>query len=365
MSKKKVVFLTNIPAPYTIDFFNELTKYVDLTVAFERKSASNREKEWYTNDKMNFAAKYLKGIKYGEEHGICFGIFRFLRKNRKNSLIVVGNYSSLTGIMAILYMRLHKIQYYIHADGGMISSDSFLKKKMKSFLISKAKGCFSPSKMTDDFFKYYGNQNTLRYPFTSIRQSAISKNLTLDEKREKRKKIYKEEIIFLYVGSLIDRKGVDVLLNSAKMIHGDYGIYVIGGTPPDKLRNLLNEETKEKIHFIEFQKPDAVLEYMKYADVFILPTRKDIWGLVVNEALSQGLPVIVSDQCVAGIELIRNDYNGYIFPSENCDVLANKMQLFINNPDVISVMRGHSINVIEKYTIESMAEIYYNLLTKE
>lgn len=56
------------------------------------------------------------------------------------------------------------------------------------------------------------------------------------------------------------------------------------------------------------------------ADIFVHPTREDIWGLVVNEAMAKGLPVITTDRCVAGLELIKNESVGRIVPVENIDL---------------------------------------------
>ena len=68
------------------------------------------------------------------------------------------------------------------------------------------------------------------------------------------------------------------------------------------------------VHFIDFKNKDTLKEYYHVADVFVLPTREDIWGLVINEALAYGLPVITTDKCMAGLEMIENGKNGYIIP---------------------------------------------------
>ncbi|WP_041077414.1 hypothetical protein [Thermotoga caldifontis] len=55
----KVLFLTNIPSPYRVDFFEELGKYVDLTVLFERLHAKDRERDWHKLAFKNFRADFL------------------------------------------------------------------------------------------------------------------------------------------------------------------------------------------------------------------------------------------------------------------------------------------------------------------
>ena len=85
----KVVFTTNIPAPYRIDFFNELTKYCDLTVLFERNNANDRNSEWLNRKKIKFKYEYLKGIKIGNDSAFCPQISKIIKKERFD-IIVVG-----------------------------------------------------------------------------------------------------------------------------------------------------------------------------------------------------------------------------------------------------------------------------------
>ncbi|MBE3128421.1 MAG: hypothetical protein IMZ60_01950, partial [Actinobacteria bacterium] len=69
----KVLFITNIPSPYRVDFFNELGKICDLTVLFERQNASDRETTWLSNKRINFKEEYLKGKKFGVASALCLG----------------------------------------------------------------------------------------------------------------------------------------------------------------------------------------------------------------------------------------------------------------------------------------------------
>lgn len=62
--------------------------------------------------------------------------------------------------------------------------------------------------------------------------------------------------------------------------------------------------------------------YYKAADVLAMPTREDICGLVINEALSYGLPVVSTNKCIAALELVSNGKNGYIIPAENDNAIA-------------------------------------------
>ena len=75
----KVLFLTNIPSPYRVDFFNELGKKCELTVLYELERASNRDTKWSSNSSNNFTEIFLKGKKIGSDSAICFSVLKYLK----------------------------------------------------------------------------------------------------------------------------------------------------------------------------------------------------------------------------------------------------------------------------------------------
>lgn len=76
----KMLFTTNIPAPYTADFFDSLSQYINLTVIFERRTAKNREDTWLGKESNKYKSVFLKGINVGEEAAFCPGIIDFLKR---------------------------------------------------------------------------------------------------------------------------------------------------------------------------------------------------------------------------------------------------------------------------------------------
>ena len=91
----------------------------------------------------------------------------------------------------------------------------------------------------------------------------------------------------------------------------------------------------------------------------MLPTREDIWGLVVNEAMAFGLPVITTDRCVAGLELVENGVTGYIVPVEDADALAEKMNEALSGN--CEAMGAAALERVRPYTIENMASVHLEI----
>jgi len=113
-----------------------------------------------------------------------------------------------------------------------------------------------------------------------------------------------------YVGHLIKRKGVDYLLNAvAELGNQDVSINIVGEGPfKNELEEIVKNKLLRNVHFHKFMKYGEACRFMGMQDLFVLPSRLDGWGAVVNEALMQGTPVICSDDC--GASVLLNEQNG-------------------------------------------------------
>jgi glycosyltransferase involved in cell wall biosynthesis len=97
--------------------------------------------------------------------------------------------------------------------------------------------------------------------------------------------------------------------------------------------------------------------YFQQADIFVFPTFEDVWGMVVPEAMVFGKPVLCSNGAAA-YELIAEGENGYIFDPHDPPALAEAMQRFLDNPDLIKSMGERSRQIIAQKTPETAAQAY-------
>lgn len=360
----KVLFITNIPSPYRIDFFNELNKYCDLTVLFERKTATDRNDSWYSNE-FEFNGFFLKSINIGSEASLSCEVIKYIKKSY--DVIVLGGYSSPTSMIASLYMKTHKIPYYLNADGGFINyNENKITKLIKSFFISSASYWLCSGEETKKYLTYYGAKTDyiFKFPFTSIKNTDILKSLISLDRKEKLKNelgIPYDKVI-LSVGQFIPRKGFDWMIEAYKEIDKEIGIYIIGGNPSEEYKSLKKKYEMINLHFIDFQNKVSLNKWYQSADLFVLPTREDIWGLVINEAMSQGIPVITTDKCIAGIELIENGKNGYVINDFNMSTLEKKTIEILNlNINDYNKLCLNNIKKSKDNTIEKMAKRHIDI----
>lgn len=361
-----VLIFTNIPSPYRVDFFNELGKHLNLTVVFEAKTARGLRFNWNLDKISSFKAVFLKdGDMY--EKKINWKVLKYIDKD-KYDYIIVTNYSYLTEMVALLYLKIHRIPYFLEIDGGIIKQENTLKKLFKRFLIKNATGYFSPSRVSDEYLKYYGanKKNIYRYPFTSLNnQDILAKPISKYEKESLRSELgIKEKKVVLAVGRFIYIKGFDVLLKASIELEQEVAIVFVGGVPPKEYIDIKEKHNLQNIYFEGFKKKKELNKYYKVADVFVLPTRGDVWGLVINEAMGFGLPIITTEKCIAGLELIEDGVNGYIIPVNNHNILAETINELLYSENLINHIPKNNLMKIRNYTIKKMVDAHLNVFMK-
>ena len=355
----EVLFTTNVPSPYRVDFFNELGKLCDLTVLFEKTTSSERDKSWGNYKFETFKGVFLKGISISTDKAWCCGFKKYF-KDKSYDAIVCCNYSSPMGMSMIHYMRRHKMRYFIEGDGGFAKSGKGFKENIKRHFLKDAYGYFSTAKVHDEYYLTYGAQpeKLYRYPFTSLFEHDIIQSLpTEDEKLVLREELgLNEGKIILSVGQFIHRKGFDIAIKSIATLTKNIGLYIVGGTSTEEYITLKENMHVDNVHFIGFMDKAKLKKYYRAADLFILPTREDIWGLVINEAMANGLPVVSTNRCVAALELIEEGKNGYIVPVDDEKALAEAINKVLEDEEAILQMSQASLEIIRAYTFENMAK---------
>lgn len=361
----KILWLTNIPSPYRVDFFNLLGEKSDLTVLFEKVTATDRDNKWTASSFKSFRGIILKGIRAGTDNAFCPGAIKWIIR-REYDIIVVSNYSTPTGMAAIQLLKIRKIPFIIEVDGGFAKDGRGIKEGIKKQLIGAAAYWLSSGEKTSEYLIAYGakKDRIFWYPFTSINQHHIISNvLTTDNKLQLRNELnIVGDRIAVAVGRFIHCKGFDTLINAWARINSNDMLLIIGGGGlKDEYTEQIKRLALNNIRLIEFKQRDELLKYYKAADLFILPTLGDVWGLVLNEAMACGLPVITTDKCIAGLELVEDNKNGFIVRAGEETELAEKIKYVMSNENVLRKMSDNSLERIGQYTLENMVETHIKI----
>ena len=362
---KKVLFLTTYASPYRVEFFDELAKYCDVTVAFSERVEvqKHRDKAWFLSSQGLFRSVQLgKRLFTVRNTSLCLGILDLLKE--PFDFYILCGYSTPTQMLALAWLRARKIPYYMEVDGGRIREDSPMKLRFKRYLVRGAAGYFGTGEATTDYLCYYGAERDRvhTYPFTSLWEADLSAApASQDEKQALRRELgIREERMVLAVGRVDYLKGPDVLIDAAASLLPNTGVYLVGGEPTEDLKQ--RAENLPGVHFVGFRKKDALAKFYRAADVLAMPTRTDVWGLVINEAMAAGLPVVSSDACVAGLELVKNGVNGYIVPCGDAGELAKRLNEVLSGD--LTAMGQASLDRIRPYTYENMAKVHVELFDR-
>lgn len=365
-SLKAVLFISNVPSPYNVDYLNELGKLRSVTAVFERGSSSERDKSWKTLRVQNFECRILRGIHTAVDAAFSPGVLRYIHKHRRDH-IMIGNPATPTGILAILYCKLFRIPFILQSEGGIPKDGKGIKERIKYFLMHDAKLYLSGMSLEHEYFLTYGADpsRVRQYPFTSLfKRDLVQSVPTQEEKQALRRELGVEaQYMVLFVGQFIHRKAVDVLLKASAGLPEGTLVVAVGGEPTAEYLEIAKNLGLKNIRYIRFADKETVKKYYKAADLFALPTREDTWGLVVNEAMAAALPVITTTNCVAGVELVENGRNGFLLPPEDWKSLHEKICYLLENREILGKMAEENLEKIQTYTLENMAKVIHKALS--
>ena len=359
----KIFIQTTYPAPYRVELFNLINEKIECFVTFETLTGDKRNKEWFS---QNFKFKNtVLNNKEGKK------IYASQLKNLKQyDYVVVYEYSTLKAMKLMLKCIMLKKPYLINCDGA-IMKDSFVKDKIKTFFIKHARACLASGKNAKQYFMKYGakEKNIYFHNFSSLFEKDIRKTIIdRKEKENLRKELglpYKK--LYISVGRFIYIKGYDLLIEAIHKLNLDdkeIGFVIIGGGEKEQeYKNKLREYKISNVHLRNFMRKDDLIKYYDASDIFIFPTREDIWGLVINEAMARGLPIISTDKCIAAVELVEENKNGNIIKTDSIEQLVKIIQKY-NKMDIKKYTEygKKSIQKIQDYTIENIAKSHIKVL---
>lgn len=169
---------------------------------------------------------------------------------------------------------------------------------------------------------------------------------------------------FIFVGRLIPFKNLPLLLNAfyeaSNKAKADWGLILLGeGEQKTELEKIISDNHFKGITFLPSVGWREVPTYLALSDVLVLPSYSEPWGLVVNEAMACGMPVIVSEKCGCAPDLVQNGKNGITINPYESKSLTDALLTFMDNPGEIERMGQCSEKIIEEYTPEKVAREMY------
>jgi glycosyltransferase involved in cell wall biosynthesis len=347
----RVTIWMNMPSFYQGDFFRALfaSREIDLQVVFAKELTGDRLQLGWGQDLVGYNHRFLSS-----RHPVLDGI-RLAWSQRHRVHVVNGMWAEPAFSSALATLALLRSTYLIHSEApepdiSRSLAKRFLRSSFGKFTARKASGVLCVSRLARDFFQGLGVPETSIYPFGYFRLIDQPPRSFLHSKKNGT-----TEIVF--IGQLVRRKGVDILIEAMRPLfkqHSSLYLRVVGGGELHTYLQSLVENLglTKRVIFQGVVRFDEVPARLATADLLVLPSRWDGWGLVVNEALSAGVPVIVSDRCGAA-DLIDHGVNGYVFHSEDVNELRECVSNFLEAKTDRSYLRANASEMGHKVSTEA------------
>ncbi len=367
--KTKVILIQGLLAPYRFPVFAKLAENFDFEVWFMGKEVKNRI--WGLENIKNYSFKhqFLSGItlNFGSKDNYPFWInlatpFKLMKE--KADVVIIFGWDSLTSFLISLFRFLYKDTKIIIYSDSTINERSIRRSItlpiVKLYLKNSDYYIAGGTRAKEYFIKLGVNPEKISIAFNV---NDVEKYKELNTKFRKVSDNIKKEIGFLgkkiimFYGQLIERKGVDILLHAFKKIkevHQDFALLIVGsGIFKQSLNEIIEKENIKDSVILEDPGDDVVCKYYAISDIFVLPSREEVWGLVVNEAMACGLPIIVSDIAGVSEDLVKNGVNGFVFKSGNIDSLYEKLEILVLSAETRARFGKNSTSVIKSFNPEA------------
>src|ERR1044072_8382676 len=331
----KVFVLTDCPSPYQVELFNEIESQGDcsLTVTYLRSSDPNRQ--WKSTDIRHAVIELARA-----------------RESVRAADLVVFNYYRHADAERLIGERAELgTPWCFWGERPGFHQPAWAGRLLRKWKLSKLHASPVPiwgigKFAVDEYRREFG----VRRPYFNLPYFSDLKRFANSGYRER------PERTFLFSGSLIHRKGVDLLAAAFVEIAREIAnvrLRVIGDGELREAVEQILRPVRERVEFVGFRDWGQLPAAHASADVLCVPSRYDGWGLVVPEGLASGLPVIATDRMGAALEFVETGRNGWLVPAGDEESLLSAMREAAVVP--LREMRDRARESVSGHTLQSGA----------
>jgi glycosyltransferase involved in cell wall biosynthesis len=302
--RPRLAILTNLLAPYRIPLFQDLTGDFDVTIVTSGKESNREEWDDLEREAHGFRLKRSMGFtlrwRYRADGEVLDtrhlhvnpGLILDLLRIRPGAIISIE--MGFRSLVAVVYGSLFNCPVWLWWGGTIHTERSIgrIKRVFRKFLARAVDRWFSYGVTSTE---YLISLNVARHKIVEL-QNCIPQEMYREPSRPALQ--LEPRPVLLCVGQLIPRKGVDLLLDAAAKLQAEgltFSTMIVGGGPEKpRLEERVRQLRLREVHFHAPEPPHKMPSIYRSADVFVFPTREDVWGLVANEALWSGLPALIS-----------------------------------------------------------------------
>jgi glycosyltransferase involved in cell wall biosynthesis len=355
----RILIVTEIPAPFRIPLFNALAAKpgIELCVCFLAEHDPRRSYRVY-RDEFAFDEVVLPGWsarRRGRWVMLNRGVLRLLRRVRPD-VIVVGGWNQPAFWQVLAASRVGRIPTLLWVEST--SSDARVAgggaAGLRRLALRFSSGFIVPGRASRAYLRQLAtaDERIVEAPnavdlgiFAERVDAARADRVAL------RERLSLDGCVFLYVGRLEPEKGLDVLISAMRDVPGQLVLIGSGSLEPE-----LRTAARDAIRIVGQLPRDELVAWYAAADVLVLPSRSEPWGMVLNEGAAAGLPLVATEAVGAAHDLIEPGGNGFRVPVDDEAALAEALRALATDPQLRQVFGGRSRQVAERFRPELWAD---------
>ncbi len=370
----KVAFVTNLPSHYVNKLFEKIAANYQTNFLF----FSDADENWIEKKNPLIVGKYkgtfVRGIKITKHIRINIRLLLNLLKENYDIFIQYIN-GPIEILSTFIISRLFKKPFILWTDLCFHPETLFHRISFPfiKFIYFKSDAIVVWGSHVSSYLISLGvEKNKIFFSCGVVDNSLFNGDVSnAVQNRLIRKYNLFEKKIILYVGRLAEEKGLIYLLEAYKQISLNFrtALIIIGeGNQKNHLLDFVKRHNLSNIHFIGYVPNNELYHFYYLADIFVLPSIKtktfqEPWGLVINEAMNQGCPVITTNIVGAAISgLVINDQNGLIVQEKNSDALKEAISCLLLNNAKLKEMGNNSLNKIKDWNYDKAFEGFYKAM---
>ena len=367
---KRLILITELIAPYRVPEFNALAEHpdIDLHVIFLAETDPSMRQWRVYKDEIRFSYEVLPSWRWqvGPSNVLMNrGLGRALRTADPDAM-VVGGYNYPASWQALFWAHRRSVPFCLWSESNSADRRSHRKvvELLKTRFLRDCCGFVVPGRSSRQYLLDLGVRDKPIF----IAPNAVDNDLfsrlahTATKDAHRIRTDYKlPDRFFLYVGRLIPSKGVFDLLEAyaglKSEIRSEVGLVFVGdGASQAQLTKRASGIHPGRVQCFGFIHREQLPEFYSLAEAFVFPTHSDPWGLVVNEAMACGLPIIATNVggCVA--DLVEDGWNGFVIPASQPVQLTAALETIATDSTLRRRMAGNSLERIQLYSPSAWAE---------
>ncbi|MGP0021552.1 MAG: glycosyltransferase family 4 protein [Candidatus Sulfotelmatobacter sp.] len=362
--RHRLVILTEIISPYRIPLFNALAQHaeVDLQVIFLAETDPHLRQWQIPKEEIEFSYRVLPSWRrrVGRYNALLnHGVGRALA-DAAPDVILCGGYNYVASWQSLLWARAHHIPFFLWSESNEqdLRRGLALVEFLKTRFLRKCSGFVVPGRSAMEYLRVHKVDEDAVF----VAPNAVDNDFfawaaaaTRQDAARWRRELVLPERYFLFVGRLVREKGVFELLSAYvkldESMRRQVGLVFVGeGAVREQLELQAASVAPGMIRFAGFAQREQLASYYALAEMAILPTYTDPWGLVVNEAMACGLPVIVSQIAGCAADLVKENWNGLLVAPRDVAGLTSAMRRLADQPDLRARMGANSMQHIAHYS---------------